>query len=299
MLEPSISIDGVVSKGEDQTKELSKNQLSLIKNAGISYVDFGIEYGSVAYTDKCDKWIKEFGEACREVGIKVFQTHTPPYRNLRLDGKSLLWDIGEDEDKYLDIAIRSTAEWGAKYTVVHPCTTYSDWSDDCYEACVDMNVEYFKMLLEKAYKYDVTICIETMAYFGKPYAYCAKPYELLELKERINDDKIKFCVDTGHVHFAGEDVAKTIELLGDNLAVLHLQDNSGLNDDHNILPFGRIDWTKVAEALRKVNYKGTLNFEVQGGRLKTLDEQAKLAYLTFTRQMAEYLKRLINKEPTA
>lgn len=293
MLEPSISIDGVVSKGEDQTKELTKKQLSLIKRAGISHVDFGIEYGSIAYTDKCDRWIKEFGEACRETEIEVFQTHTPSYRGFKLLNGALCLDIGENEEKYLDIAIRSTAEWGAKYTVVHPCTTYSDWHEDCYESCVNMNVDYFKMLLEKAYKYDVTICIETMAYFGKPYAYCAKPYELLELKNRINDEKIKFCVDTGHVHFAGENVEQAIELLGNDLAVLHLQDNSGLNDDHNILPFGRIDWKKVAEALRKVQYGGTLNFEVQGGRLKFLDDQAKLAYLTFTKEMADYLKRLI------
>lgn len=295
MLEPSISIDGVVSKGENQTKELTKKQLMLIKNAGIRHVDFGIEYDSIAYTDKCDRWIAEVGQACCESGIEVFQTHTPTYRTMRITDRTLSWDIGENEDKYLDIAFRSTAEWGAKYTVVHPFTPFNGWHESCYDDCVKMNVEFFKRLLEKAYKYDVTICIETMAYFGKTYAYCAKPTELLELKEKINHDKIKFCVDTGHVHFANEDVADTIELLGADLAVLHLQDNSGLNDDHNVLPFGKIDWNKVAKALNKVQYQGTLNFEVQGGRLKLLDEQAKLAYLTFTKEMAEYLKRLIRK----
>lgn len=295
MLEPSISIDGVVSKGEDQTKELTKKQLTLIKNAGISYIDCGIEYGSIAYTDKCDRWIKEFGEACCETGIEVFQTHTQCYRTMRLTDRTLSWDVSETEDKYLDICLRSTAEWGGKYTVLHPFAPFNGWCDDCYNECVEMNVDFFKKLLEKAYKYNVTLCIETMAYFGKSYAYCAKPAQLLELKEKINDEKIKFCVDTGHVHFAGEDVAETIKLLGKDLAVLHLQDNSGLNDDHNILPFGKIEWNQVAKALNKVEYHGTLNFEVQGGRLRLLDEQAQSAYLTFTREMAEYLKRLIVK----
>ena len=45
------------------------------------------------------------------------------------------------------------------------------------------------------------------------------------------------------------------------LGSLHVHDNNGHADQHQIPGNGTIDWESFSKALREVGYKGTLSFE--------------------------------------
>jgi sugar phosphate isomerase/epimerase len=69
------------------------------------------------------------------------------------------------------------------------------------------------------------------------------------------------CFDCGHANMVG-DVATAVRQGGDQIIYVHLSDNSGLADDHEMLTFGKIDAAAMARALREIRYSGTMMLEV-------------------------------------
>jgi sugar phosphate isomerase/epimerase len=58
------------------------------------------------------------------------------------------------------------------------------------------------------------------------------------------------------------DVTTAIRQGGDQIIYVHLSDNSGQADDHEMLTFGKIDAVAMARALREIRYSGTMMLEV-------------------------------------
>lgn len=76
-------------------------------------------------------------------------------------------------------------------------------------------------------------------------------------------------VDTGHVNlFITHDIGSVIRRFGTRLITLHLQDNYGENDDHQMPGMGMIDWHDVILALKEVEYSGPLMMEMTGPGVK-------------------------------
>ena len=53
-----------------------------------------------------------------------------------------------------------------------------------------------------------------------------------------------------------------IRILGKDISILHLHDNSGHWDDHLVPGQGNINWPAVFDALDDIGYKGVYNFEL-------------------------------------
>ncbi len=289
MLDISINIDGIITS-ECDTKEKIKSGLKMFKDAGINYLDCNCAYNQLSCTDK---WIDNFKNALAETEMKVGQTHTPILGQINTERGSAEWRMSDDEKKRAETAFKSTAEWGCKNTVVHPHTAWPSWNNKEFTLYRQMNIDFFKYMLEFAYKYNVNICLETLAPLHGMRNYCDNPAELKELHDVLNDEKIKYCVDTGHVNLSGYDIAETIKMLGSDVSVLHMQDNFKTNDGHCLPPFGNTDWKSVAKALTEIGYSGTLNFEINGVRMHFMDNEAKLSYLKFACEMGMFIKRLM------
>ncbi|OLT12060.1 hypothetical protein BJF78_25190 [Pseudonocardia sp. CNS-139] len=70
------------------------------------------------------------------------------------------------------------------------------------------------------------------------------------------------CLDTGHAHQAGLDVAAAVRRLGPRLKHLHLHDNhGGPIDEHLPIGDGTIAWDGVFGALEDVGFDGLAVFE--------------------------------------
>ena len=69
------------------------------------------------------------------------------------------------------------------------------------------------------------------------------------------------CLDTGHAHMTG-DAAAAARATAGQLCYVHLCDNSGTGDDHEMPTYGTLDCDALADALGDVAYHGTMMLEV-------------------------------------
>ncbi|MGC9530350.1 MAG: sugar phosphate isomerase/epimerase family protein [Candidatus Bipolaricaulaceae bacterium] len=70
------------------------------------------------------------------------------------------------------------------------------------------------------------------------------------------------CLDLGHLHTVGGDVAAHLEALGDRLAHVHLHDNHGERDEHLGLGQGTVPWRQGLAALAGAGYAGPVVLEI-------------------------------------
>jgi sugar phosphate isomerase/epimerase len=81
--------------------------------------------------------------------------------------------------------------------------------------------------------------------------YEQSPQEFLDLYERLSDQHVGFCLDTGHMAaFSNVDLPTWLQGLGEHIQQLHLHDNLGNQDDHMALGKGQIDFKLLFEYLK-------------------------------------------------
>jgi len=69
------------------------------------------------------------------------------------------------------------------------------------------------------------------------------------------------CFDTGHAHMVGG-AAEALRACGGQVLYVHLSDNSGKGDDHDMPTYGTLDTNAIADALKAIGYSGTAMLEV-------------------------------------
>ena len=137
-------------------------------------------------------------------------------------------------------------------------------------------MEMYGRMAPAAIKHGVKICLENL--FGTFHGHvvggtCSAPEEAVKyvdtLNERAGAECFGFCLDTGHANLVGADIRKFINMLGHRLTCLHIHDNNGVEDVHQ-LPYTQthnwgvytyLDWEGFINGLRDINYQGSLCFE--------------------------------------
>lgn len=232
-----------------------------IKQHGYDAVDYNIadtnselysanknELKSIVNAQKC---------AAQSAGIQISQVHgpwqwppkdsSPQYREERLDK--------------MKKSVVITSLLGCSNLVIHPIMPngIEDLKNGKQRETWDLNVEFFKSLIDFAKQYGITICLENMPM--RDFS-IATPEKILELVKEINDDNFKICLDTGHVSiFPQLSVGNEIRKLGDYIKVLHIHDNMGDGDHHLYPTKGIIDWRDFVNALDEIGYEGVLSLE--------------------------------------
>lgn len=135
---------------------------------------------------------------------------------------------------------------------------------------------FIHFLAPMAKEMGITICIENL-YDGMgghmvegPGCNAGKAAERID---RFNDtyhaQVMGFCFDTGHANLIGIDFEQFLVTLGHRLKVLHIHDNDGIGDLHQI-PFTftktrenrpSTDWEGFLRGLRRIHFNEVLSFE--------------------------------------
>lgn len=79
-----------------------------------------------------------------------------------------------------------------------------------------------------------------------------EPYMLLDMMTRIEDPRIKLCIDVGHAHATTSKditVEKWIEVLGEHIGHFHLHNNDGTGDSHSAFNLGAMDMHSILKAI--------------------------------------------------
>ena len=130
----------------------------------------------------------------------------------------------------------------------------------------------------------ITLCLENLIAF--PETRCSDG--LLRIIKDAGDKNLGICLDTGHLHLSNtagttnETHGAFIRNAGDYLQALHIVDNNGNRDTHQ-MPFSArygVDWVDVMRGLRDIDYKGLFNLEILGERGgNDAIREAKLAFI--------------------
>lgn len=161
---------------------------------------------------------------------------------------------------------------------------------------------FLDSLAPMAKEMGLTICIENL-YDGVgdhlvegPCCNAVKAAERIDrINEKFHAEVLGFCFDTGHANLIGIDFENFITTLGHRLKVLHIHDNDGRQDLHQI-PFtftmsrenkSSTDWEGFIRGLRNIRFDKVLSFET-APVLDAFPDEMKEEALGFIAQIGRY-----------
>ncbi len=222
-------------------------------------------------TEELKDFFRPHKEAAERNGIRFHQMHMP-YPNFVPGAPKELNDylVREMAPKSMEIC----DYLGCKYIVVHGLKVKQYYGSE--EAEWDATEKFLDTVFPIAKERGIVICVENI-YTGVGRHIlegpCCDARKAAERIDRINEkygaEVLGFCFDTGHANLVGIDFEKFINIIGKRLKVLHIHDNDGISDLHQI-PFTftktrenrpSTDWDGFIRALKNVGFKGVMNFE--------------------------------------
>ena len=264
--------------------------VKMLKEVGFTAYDASMFTGGVfdeiLYAENWEEKAREFRAYADGLGIVCNQAHAPFATARKGD---------EEYNKQMLPKIKRALEvsgiLGAKICVVHPCNNYT----------AEENAKLYKNFEETAKKAGVKIAVENMWNWkqGSPTATpaaCSHHDDFKKHLELLNKDVFVACVDIGHAEMAGLNTSavEMIETLGEWVQCLHLHDIDGVKDNHQVPFTQKVDFARIVDALKKVNYQGDVTLEVAYAPLKTPKELQK-PLAKYLAEIANYFKGELEK----
>ena len=304
-----------------QTKNVVSDEhpeegFALLARAGFSCADFSLNaylLNSALYRmerntffDRSVQELEHFFDPHRNgakaAGITINQMHMP-YSN---------YVPGADEalNEYLRkvVAPKSMgicAFFGCPYIVVHGFKLSRFLGSE--EAEWQQTESFLDFLAPMAKDMEITICVENLYdsvgghLVEGPCCNVRKAMERIDrMNEKYHSEVLGFCFDTGHANLVGLDFEEFITALSSRLKVLHIHDNDGVRDLHQI-PFTftkarenkpAADWEGFVRGLQKIAFRGALSFET-APVLSAFPEEMKRDTLAFIARIGEYFSSQI------
>ena len=257
----------------------------LLKEAGFSCADFSLNAylnnkdvykGRInVFFDKSIEELYDFftphKEAAKQAGIRIHQMHMP-YPILVPTGShevnDYLWNVVAPK------SMQICKFFDCKYIVVHGFKLERYLGSEKLEW--EKTEEFLRFLAPMAKELGITMCIENLYNSLGDHMVegpCCNARKNTKRIDHINTEYgaevVGFCLDVGHANLVGIDIYEFIRELGSRLKVLHVHDNDGIKDLHQIpYTFTRTrdnkpstDWEGFTKGLQEINFDGVLNFE--------------------------------------
>lgn len=143
--------------------------------------------------------------------------------------------------------------YGIRRIVVHsgfiPHMYYPVWF-------VEQSARFFRALLDA--EPEVALCVENVL--------DDDPAPLMDLADAVNDPRLGLCLDVGHANAVSKiPVRQWLKRLAPRLMHLHLHDNDGAADLHQIPGDGSLGFPGLMDEIEAAASKATLTFECMDG----------------------------------
>lgn len=271
---------GVQTKGLYPERNAAQ-VMALIGGAGFRRIDFNIDtflLNSDVYAGKLNAFFDQETEqliqyfaplkaAMEAHKIKASQMHAPyPVMIAGRDSQNAYM-----RQNVIPKSLAIAAYLGIEWVVVHPIKLQYSYG---IKKEREENIAFFQSLIPLMEQYQVKVCLENLYEgVGKRITegVCSMPedavYYIDTLNEMAGREIFGFCLDTGHLQLAHRDPYEYILTVGKRIKALHLHENDGIGDQHQMpYSFGNLagdgqDWNRVLQGLKEISFDGTLSFE--------------------------------------
>lgn len=255
-------------KDESTQLECLKDNLAKIAGAGFTHIHWCHEWdGDYIYSpyemDQIREWMELYGLKAKALhatkgSARDINLREPHYRKDYTSDWEYNRRAGVDLIKNrVDLA----AVLGASEIVLHlyvPCQAIRQRpaEKENFYACVCRSMDE---LMPYCLRKNIKICLENL--FDMPGEYMLEAWDRLFAK--YPPEFLGLCYDTGHANMIWHDRSPEIlDAYANRLFAVHLHDNNGRDDQHQIPGEGSISWEPVAKLLARSAYQGPLLLEL-------------------------------------
>lgn len=289
---------------------------AMLRRTGFSCVDFSLngylqnkdlyQQSLNQFFDRSVSELKEFflphKEGAKAAGIKIHQMHMPYPIYVPAGKKELndyLWKVMAPKS----LQICSFLE--CKYIVIHGFKLAKYLGSE--EKEWEQTEEFIHSIAPIAKELGIIICMENLYdsigghLIEGPGCNAKKAVERIDwINDKYGTEVLGFCFDTGHANLVGIDMESFLTTLGHRLKVLHIHDNDGVRDLHQI-PFtfsqsrenkSSTDWDGFIRGLQNICFNKVLSFET-APVLTAFPEAMKQDALEFIARIGAYFGDLI------
>lgn len=293
-----------------------KEGFEMLRSVGFTCCDFSLNsylkntdiYGSKinSFFDASIEELREYflphKEAAKAAGIRIHQMHMPyplyvPTAEEHVN--QYLWN------KVAPKSMELCHYFDCNYIVIHGFKLSHFLGSEELEW--QETEKLIHVIAPLAVKYGITICIENLYNSVGGHLIegpCCDARKAVERIDRINaqygQEVLGFCFDVGHANLIGLDFEAFITTLGSRLKVLHIHDNDGISDLHQI-PFtfaktrentASTDWDGFLRGLKNIGFDEVLSFET-GPALNSFPEKLKKQTLCFMYEIGIYMVNML------
>jgi sugar phosphate isomerase/epimerase len=156
-------------------------------------------------------------------------------------------------------SLETAAELRAMKVVLHPpyMTGLGPMVPDLTRNLARSSME---RIVERADQLGLVLCVENMFVRTKSLA---EPADFQELFHEF--PTLKLTLDIGHAHIESRQTNRNLDFIRrfpDRLSHLHVSDNFGKDDNHLPIGAGSVDFRRISNALREIEYNDTATLEI-------------------------------------
>ncbi|MCM8777777.1 MAG: sugar phosphate isomerase/epimerase [Candidatus Omnitrophica bacterium] len=253
----------------DQTRKNFFDFIKKVKEAGFDYICFqDSELWMKLNKRERLKKIEKINNLCKKINLIILAYHSCP---VLLSLEENQKDNFKQHFDYID----ELKNFGIYFWVLHnrsikdeekPWIKIKEIGKKKFDKLTSF---VLKELCQYACQYNISIALENV-----PYLYTKKISDILEIIEKVDEENLGVCFDSGHSNICNLDLKKEILLCKDKLFTTHFHDNFGNRkkvfiDDKNISKYdlhlvpglGTINWIEVNKTLNKIGYNYPVVFE--------------------------------------
>ena len=284
----------------DESYYVERNYIRLLEERYSRYAGLigHLEFSHVAKVTP-DQAVR-IGDTARKNGLEPWSIHSEHL------------NVGDTVEGYLAIQKHEAevcAALGCRVMVCHlpNLLPYVDFERD---------LDVIGKVAELAHANGVRLAVETCGYPDGEHAFLSDAELVIRIVETLDRPDVGINLDSGHCLIGqtekdpailekilsgeiGQWIPSLAERIGKKLFTTHLQDNFGLNDDHQAPGFGYIDWEKLVPAILKTGYQGPLMMEQTGMGVKSRRTVPQLRRFPLEKELvfaASYLDFLLKQQ---
>ena len=214
--------------------------------------------------------------AAEAAGIEISQVHGPwPTDDTTAENRAATLE-------HMRLAVYGCHCLGAPYLIIHPQMPYGWGREDDADFALSLTVELMKNLMPDCEKYGVNLCLENMPMTAHRISTMERIAEAVKM---VGHPNAAICFDTGHTNVYGHDLGDAVRTAGKYLRTLHVHDNDGKADRHQLPYLGTADWDSFTAALAETGFDGVMSLETRGPVSRNMPEAVrdaaeKLTYLS-------------------